>query len=268
MDAGVFIMRTTLRLFTLLTALLLGAMLLTPELHAAAASSRPQGNSPESILLNAANHDRVAIGLQPFQWDANLAAAARLHALRMSQLSALSHQFPGEQPLQIRAMEAGARFSLIAENVAEGPSPQGLHVQWMNSPPHRANLLDRELNSIGIAVVQSGNLLFAVQDFSVGVPQLSIEQQESHIDSQLAARGMRVVDAALDARKTCGMDRGWAGQQPFAVLRYETSSLNALPADIEQKLRTGKYHAAAVGACDASGSAGGFTRFRIAILLY
>jgi len=262
-------MRTTLRLVTLLTALLLGAMWLTPELHAAAAaSSRPQGNSPESILLNAANHDRVAIGLQPFQWDANLAAAARLHALRMSQLSALSHQFPGEQPLQIRAMEAGARFSLIAENVAEGPSPQRLHVQWMNSPPHRANLLDRELNSIGIAVVQSGNLLFAVQDFSVGVPQLTIEQQESQIDSQLAARGMRVVDAALDARKTCGMDRGWTGQQPFAVLRYETSSLNTLPPDIEQKLRTGKYHSAAVGACDANGSAGGFTRFRIAILLY
>ena len=56
-------MRTTLRLFTLLTALLLGAMLFTPALHATAASSRPQGNSPESILLNAANRDRAAIGL-------------------------------------------------------------------------------------------------------------------------------------------------------------------------------------------------------------
>jgi hypothetical protein len=267
MEAGVSIMRTTLRLFTLLAALLLGAMLLTPALHATA-SSRPQGNSPESILLNAANRDRAAIGLPLFQWDANLAAAARLHALRMVQRSTLSHQFPGEPPLQERAMQAGARFSLIAENVAEGPSPQHLHVQWMNSPPHRANLLDRELNSIGIAVVQSGNLFFAVQDFSAGVPQLSIEQQEAQIDSQLAARGMHVVDAALDARKTCEMDRGWAGQRPFAVLRYETSSLNSLPEDIEQKLRTGKYHSAAVGACDASGSAGGFTRFRIAILLY
>ena len=262
-------MRTTLRLFTLLTVLLLGAMLLTPALHAAAAASpRPQGNSPESILLNAANRDRLSLGLQPFQWDANLAAAARLHALRMAQRSALSHQFPGEQPLQIRAMDAGARFSLIAENVAEGPSPLGLHTQWMNSPPHRANLLDRELNSIGIAVVQSGNLLFAVQDFSVGVPQLSIQEQEAQIDAQLAARRMHVVDAALDARKTCEMERGWSGQQPFAVLRYETSSLSVLPEDIEQKLRTGKYHAAAVGACDPAGATGGFTRFRIAILLY
>jgi hypothetical protein len=260
-------MGTILRLFALLTALLLTAMLLTPSLHATASSSRPQGNTPESILLNAANHDRAAIGLAPFQWDANLAAAARLHAQRMAQRSTLSHQFPGEQPLQVRAMEAGARFSLIAENVAEGPSPQGLHAQWMNSPPHRANLLDRELNSIGIAVVQSGNMLFAVQDFSVGVPQLSLEEQESQISSQLAARGMRVVDASLDARKTCEMDRGWAGQKPFAVMRYETSDLSTLPDDIEQKLRTGKYHSAAVGACEAAGSVS-FTRFRIAILLY
>jgi len=260
-------MRCIPRLTTTLSALLLGATFFTPALRSAAGSARPQGNSPEAILFNAANRDRAAIGLPPFQWDANLAAAARLHAQRMAQHYAISHQFAGEQPLQVRAMQAGARFSLIAENVAEGPTPQGLHTQWMNSAPHRANLLDRGLNSIGIAVVQSGNLYFGVQDFSVGVPQLSFDEQEAKISSQIAARGMRVVDAALDARKTCEMGNGWAGQRPFAVLRYETSDLGALPEDIEQKLRTGKYHSAAVGACQPTGS-GTFTRFRIAILLY
>jgi len=260
-------MRTPLRFTILSSALLLGATLVSSSAHAAAGSSRPQGNSPEAILFNAANHDRAAIGLPPFQWDANLAAAARVHAQRMAQHYAISHQFAGEQPLQVRAMQAGARFSLIAENVAEGPTPQGLHMQWMRSAPHRANLLDRELNSIGIAVVQSGNLYFAVQDFSIGVPQLSYEDQETKINSQLMARGMRVVDATLDARKTCEMNSGWAGQRPFAVMRYETSDLGALPEDIEQKLRTGRYHSAAVGACQTTGS-GTFTRFRIAILLY
>lgn len=258
-------MRTLVRLIT--SALLLSAIFFTPELRAAAGSARPQGNSPEAILLSAANRDRATIGLPPFQWDSNLAAAARIHAQQMAQRSAISHQFPGEQPLQVRAMQAGARFSLIAENVAEGPTPQGLHMQWMNSAPHRANLLDRDLNSIGIAVVQNGNLFFAVQDFSVGVPQLSYEEQEAKINAQLASRGMRVVDAALDSRKTCEMDRGWAGQRPYSVLRYETSDLSMLPEEIDEKLRIGKYHAAAVGACEPAGS-GTFTRFRIAILLY
>src|SRR5258707_3747942 len=150
MDAGVFTMRTTLRLFTLLTALLLGAMILTPALHAAASSSRPQGNSPESVLLNAANRDRVSLGLQPFQWDTNLAAAARLHALRMAQRSTLSHQFPGEPPLQERAMQAGAGVSLIAEDMDEGPLPQGVDVQWVSLLPHPATLLDTGSKSIRI----------------------------------------------------------------------------------------------------------------------
>ena len=260
-------MRTPFRFATMISTLLLGATFAPSPLPAAAGSARPQNNSPEAVLFNAANRDRAAIGLPPFQWDANLAAAARLHAQRMAQHYTLSHQFAGEPPLQVRAMQAGAHFSLIAENVAEGPTPQGLHHQWMNSAPHRANLLDRDLNSIGIAVVESGNLYFGVQDFSVGVTQMSYEEEEAKISALLVARGMRVVDATLDARKTCEMNNGWAGQRPFAVMRYETSDLSALPEDIGQKLRTGRYHAAAIGACEPAGS-GTFTRFRIAILLY
>src|SRR5208283_2704491 len=148
-------MSTLLRCLAILAAVVLAALLLTPVSHAASPPS-PQDGSPESALLDAANHSRAAAGLPALQWDAALAAAAaRQHAQRMVQQNALSHQFPGEPPLQERARQTGARFSLIAENVAEGPSVLGLHSQWMNSPPHRANLLDRELNAVGIAIVQS-----------------------------------------------------------------------------------------------------------------
>ena len=56
-------MRTPLRFTRFVSALLLGATLFVAAAHAAAGSSRPQGNSPEAILFNAANHDRAAIGL-------------------------------------------------------------------------------------------------------------------------------------------------------------------------------------------------------------
>ena len=81
------------------------------------------------------------------------------------------------------ARQAGARFSLIAENVAQGSNASGLHVQWMNSAAHRANLLDQELNSVGIAVMKNGSMYFAVEDFSVGVPQLSLSEQEAEVRS-------------------------------------------------------------------------------------
>ena len=257
-------MSTLLRCLAIVAAVVLAALLLTPISHAAA---WPQDGSPESMLLDAANHSRAAAGLPPLQWDAALAAAARQHAQRMAQHNTISHQFPGELPLQQRAMQTGARFSLIAENVAEGPTVLGLHSQWMNSPPHRANLLDRELNAVGIAVVQSGGQLFAAEDFSAAVAFLGLDAQELQVSSQLAARGVRLLNATDDARKTCEMDRGWAGQRPVSVVRYEASDLSHLPADVEQRVQGGKYRGAAVGACDAGG-AGGFTRYRIAILLY
>ena len=141
--------------------------------------------------------------------------------------------FPAKLPCRIARSEAGARFSMIAENIAEGPSPQGLHTQWMNSAPHRANLLDRQLNSIGIAVVQRGNVFFAAEDFAVTVPHLSFEEQESQVRAQLADYGLRIESDAADARKTCAMDRGFAGAKPALVLRYEMADLSQLPEEVE-----------------------------------
>ena len=53
----------------------------------------------------------------------------------------------------------------------------------------------------------------------------------------------------------------------MSVIRYETSDLSRLPADVEQRVQGGIYRGAAVGACEAGGAAG-FTRYRIAVLLY
>ncbi len=185
----------------------------------------------------------------------------------MAQRNMLTHQFPGELPVQQRATHAGARFSVIAENVAEGPSVNGLHIQWMNSAPHRANLLANDMNSVGIAVVQSGNMLFAVEDFSEAVPALNLDAQESQVAHLLAARGIQSVSVSPDARKTCDLDRGWTGQKPMTVVRYEATDLSRLPDDIAQKVQNGKYRSAEIGACDAGGSTG-FARFRVAILLF
>ena len=267
-------MSSTPRRFTILAVLVLLTMFVTPILHAAApgafgaANSGPaQIGNAESILLDAANRDRAAHGLQPLQWDAALANSARLHAQQMAQRNALSHKFPGEASMKERAMQAGARFSLIAENVAEGPTAAGLHTQWMNSPPHRANLLDKDLNSVGIAVVQRGNILFAVEDFAFAVPSLSLDEQEHTVGAQLAAQGLNPVNITPEAHKACNRERQVA-QRPMAVLRYEVSDLTRLPDEVVQKLEGGRFKSAEVGACDPRDASSDFTSFRIAILLF
>ena len=254
-------MSTALRLLAIIAAIVLVALILAPTLNA-----HPQTSVADETLLTAANRDRAAAGLQALKWDIALAAAAHQHALRMAHANTISHQFPGEAPMQDRARQAGARFSLIAENVAEGPSVPGLHTQWMNSPPHRANLLDPQLNAVGISVVQSGSQYFAVEDFSTVVPLLSLEEQEQKISARLSQLGLN-VSASPDARKTCSSDRAVSAQKPVTVVRYETVDLSSLPGDVARQVSSGKFHSAAVGACEADGS-GDFTRYRIAILLF
>lgn len=125
-----------------------------------------QQSGPERDLFNSVNRERRAHGLRPLKWDDALAVAARQHALEMAQQGAISHQFSGEPSLPTRARKAGARFSWLSENVTQGPNTANIHTQFMNSPSHRANLLDVDMDSAGFAVVEHGGRLSAVEDFS------------------------------------------------------------------------------------------------------
>src|SRR5215467_996545 len=155
------------------------------------ALSAPAGhpsNSAEQMLYDAVNRERASLGLQQLQWDTALANAARLHTVLLAANDALSHRFSGEADLQTRLRLAGANFRLVAENVAEAPDIQSLHVAWMNSPPHRANILDPQVNSIGIAIERRNNEYFATQDFSASVVQMTREEQEQQIGRLLQAK--------------------------------------------------------------------------------
>jgi hypothetical protein len=222
----------------------------------------------EQILFDDANRERTQRGLSPLKWDAQLAAAARQHASLMAQQNTLSHQLPGEPEPTARARAAGARFSALAENVADGPSTGEIHEGWMKSPPHRKNLLDPQLNSVGIAVVDRDRQLFAVQDFSRAVVSLSVEEQESHVRAALKARGLAVSSDNADARRACQLGLGHeASHRPTYMLRYTSTDLTKLPDAIEKPLRSGRYHAAEVGAC-LPAQASDFAEYQIAVLLY
>ena len=113
----------------------------------------------------------------------------------------MSHQLPGEPELLTRASESGARFSVIAENVAVGPNPATIHSAWMRSPGHRANILSPELSAVGIAAVPGSSGLFAVQDFSESSANLNFDQQEQQMVSLLAAHGLQ-ASASPEAQQS------------------------------------------------------------------
>jgi hypothetical protein len=243
---------------------ILGMAILISSSHAAYG----QDKGSAQILFESANRERTAHGLALLKWSATLAVAAEQHVQLMAAQNTLSHQLPGEAGMADRASQAGARFSSLAENVAEGPSAQSIHRQWMDSPPHRANLLDAGLDSVGIAVAERNGVLFAVEDFSLAAGNLSVEEQEGIVSAKLRSSGLRLLSLTSDARRSCVLDNGYAGSHvPSFVLHYATSDLQTLPELLTKRIQTGKYHSAVVGAC-ASDAKLGFSNYRIAVLLF
>jgi hypothetical protein len=222
----------------------------------------------EQYLLIAANQERVARGLAALHLDPVLSEASAFHAKEMAEHDDISHQFANEPDLADRGSQAGAHFSLIAENVGEAPTSVIIHNLWMNSPGHRANLLDPDVDSIGIAVVNRDGQLYAVEDFASTVQSLSLNQQEHTVADVITQSGVQVADATVDARQTCAMSTGYAGsRQPRYIMRYTASTLTELPVQLKARLSSGKYHQAVVGAC-ADHRNGPFTAYNIAVLLY
>jgi hypothetical protein len=223
----------------------------------------------EQYLFHAANAERAERGLQPLRWEPTLYRAAFGHAQQMAARANISHQYAGEPELAERGKTAGAQFSRIAENVAEAPNAVRIHEAWMNSPGHRANLLDPQVDAVGISVLQRGGQLYAVQDFERTVEALSLDEQEQAVAGLLRAAGQVEVLATSDeARQTCRMSTGYAGaRQPHFVMRYTSGDLRRIPDTLRAKIATGRYREAVVGACPVAGKQA-FSSYSIAVLLY
>lgn len=228
----------------------------------------PPAESPEKYLLDSTNRERATRGLQELAWDDALAVSATQHAEQMAARETLSHQFDGEPGLASRVKNAGASFIALAENVALAPTPTELHTEWMNSPPHRANLLDPNLNTIGIAVVQHDGELYAVEDFSRTVPALTLEQQENQLAALAKSRGLELLGDRDDARRACTSGhQPTGGTRAFYLMRFDAISLDDFPDALNRTIASGRYHQAAIGAC-ASNRTDGFGGYRVAMLLY
>jgi hypothetical protein len=219
-------------------------------------------------LLQVTNEDRARQGLEPLRWDPALARAAQAHAYEMVRHDELSHQYAGEPELEERAGRDGAHFSTVAENIAVASNAQVVETEWMHSPPHRQNILDPRLTTIGIGLVRQGNNLWAVEDFSAAVAQMGSTQIEQKIEQLVAARGIRFVSASHAAEQTCAMDHGSVGPRPMFIMRWEGSDLDRLPDVLEEKISTRRYGTAAVGACSSGNPGEGFTTYRVAVLLF
>lgn len=229
---------------------------------------RSQQNGARRIF-DLTNQDRVQRGLPALRWDDALATAAQAHANRMLRQRILSHQLPGEPELMERAASEGAHFRAIAENIATGPNPDAIEVEWMHSTAHRTNILDPKMDALGVAVARQGHSLYAVEDFEQSSEALKRDQVEQRVRTLLRAQGVDVSAPSGQAEETCRLPRGIPeGVNARSVVRFETPDLTQLPSQVIEQIRAADFKNAAVGACTPGPSQADFTTYRVAILFY
>jgi hypothetical protein len=96
------------------------------------------------------NGERSSRGLGTLTVDGELTSIARRWSGKMSASQQLSHN-----PNLSR--EVTQDWEKLAENVGFGGDVSTIHDAFMNSAPHRANILDPALTHVGVGVVVDGN---------------------------------------------------------------------------------------------------------------
>lgn len=110
----------------------------------------------ESKMFQLVNDERAANGLPKLMLDNNLQNLARRHAKDMFKRGYFSHISPdGEDPF-MRMTDAEIVYATAGENLALAPTVELAHSGLMNSPGHRANILEERFGHIGIGVIDGG----------------------------------------------------------------------------------------------------------------
>lgn len=120
----------------------------------------------EAEMLELVNEERVANGLKPLEADTALRTVARRHSADMFQRGYFSHYSPEGEDAFDRIKEADIAFRVAGENLALAPTLTIAHDGLMNSPGHRANILQKRFGKVGIGILESrGHGLMITQNF-------------------------------------------------------------------------------------------------------
>ena len=165
---------------------------------APAAAAPTDAAEAERDLLELANRSRAEAGLAPLGHDERAAQVARGHSEEMRDGGWVAHISPTTGDMDDRARRAGLATPLLLENLARAYSAKEAHDGLMNSPGHRANLLNPQATHVGMGVAlregPGGRELYVTQLFIRKNPKLD-----------LGVARAEVVRALVGARTAAGV---------------------------------------------------------------
>lgn len=137
-------------------ALIVATLVLTGLTLAATPASAL--SSQESQFTSLINKERSSRSIRTLTVYSDLVAVARRHSARMAEKGTIWHN------PNLGTEVSG--WTVVGENVGMGGTVSDLHQAFMNSPGHRANILDREYNQIGVGVVVKDGTIYVTEVFA------------------------------------------------------------------------------------------------------
>jgi hypothetical protein len=228
------------------------------------AAAEDFNSAVEKKMFELVNKERTSRGIPPLTWADKLQQSARKHTLEVAKRKTLSHQFSGEPTVQARIAATGFHFSASAENLASATDAADLHNALMNSPGHRANILNPKYTAIGIGVVRNGDTYYATQNFATATEDFSTEKAEERIAKALndarAAKGMpkftfqysrRLREAVCSQAERDAMSAKNLFVDPgfYHVAAATSSNLGEVPEPMQKVIGNPNVNNIAIGVC-------------------
>lgn len=128
-----------------------------PAQRSATGPATPVGGgaapSDAQAVVDLVNVERAKAGCGPVTADPKLATAAQSHSDDMANRNYFDHASPEGYHADHRIEATGYRWSTWGENIARGQKdPAAVMDAWMNSPGHRANILNCAFKQLGVGV--------------------------------------------------------------------------------------------------------------------
>ncbi|MBI2642553.1 MAG: hypothetical protein HYW97_01790 [Candidatus Wildermuthbacteria bacterium] len=205
------------------------------------------------------NAQRVTFGLQPLKANEILSIAAFAKLEDMFQKQYFAHVSPTGQSAGDLATLAGYEYITIGENLALGnfENDEKLVEAWMNSPGHRANILNVKYQEIGVAVgkgTYKGNTRWlAVQIFgkplaSCPQPSAVLKAQTEEFESNLDALQQELTNLREELENT-KPKRGEEYNQKVDEYNALVSQYNALIEETKKLVALYNQQVQAFNAC-------------------
>jgi hypothetical protein len=122
-------------------------------------------------IISLTNNERLEQGLVLFSENNLLSQAALVKIEDMITNQYFAHESPLGKEAGDLVNAVGYQYIAIGENLAKGDfsDAQEIVKGWMESPPHRENIVHPGYREIGVAVKKSNHVWFAVQIFGLSV---------------------------------------------------------------------------------------------------